>query len=292
MATQNDWQEYFELMNDRKPSEAEVNAAIASGEIDAPAVTQTTEVPTSVTKEAVETPTPVVTPTQTTGVPSQSQQGQQQFASGSTPASTMLSDFWAWIKMSIHQPDSHQSTVMGMQFGLYTLIANAVMIGIMGMVSEARTYRGVFDFFYPYMYSSVHSGASFQTFMVLGLGTLAISMAIVLGVFAVRRGIYRDVTFTFGRSLEYIGRLMVLVLALNIVAFVALVLALYPLFIFIWIIGFALFSFIGSFAVFTSTNNTSVNTFYVALLGTTVYSLIVVTITWLTFLLLLGQMLS
>lgn len=55
MATKNEWQEYFELMNDRKPTIEETTAAQAAGEFEAEVVAE--PVATSAQPEVTAQPT-------------------------------------------------------------------------------------------------------------------------------------------------------------------------------------------------------------------------------------------
>lgn len=338
MATQNDWQEYFELMNDRKPSQDEINAAIASGEIDAPVTTDTTEIPAQTAEEApvqeetvevveapaeevVETPETVVAPTQTTEIPvqpttqipvqepvvdqtqqmmqmqqmmqaqqaQQAQQMAQMQAQQAQPsaASSFMNDFVAWAKSVFSKPDPDIVETKTHQFELYTMIANAVVIGLMAIISTSRVYSSffnfanVFDSFSP-SYSTINPGISIQIFIVVSLAAMCATMAVVVATWTVRRGIYRDASVTFNRALDIIGRPMVIIFALNVVAFAAMLLSIYGLFSLLFIVGISLFGFINIYTLFTSKNYTTMNNFYVTLIATVVNGLVISVIFWLT----------
>lgn len=335
MATQNDWQEYFELMNDRKPSQDEINAAIASGEIDAPATTETTDIPVQAAEEApvveetveapveevVETPEPVVVPTQTTEIPvqattevpvqepvvdqtqqmmqmqqmmqaqqaQQAQQMAQMQAQQAQPsqASTFMNDFVAWAKSVFSKPDPEVGETKTHQFELYTMIANAIVIGLIAVISTSRVYSSVFSFAnmfdsLPRSYGVMDPGVSLQIFLIIGLASMAATMAIVVATWAVRRGIYRDASVTFNRAIDIIGRPMVIIFALNVIAFVAILLSIYGLFSLLFVAGLALFGFINIYTLFTSKNYTTMNNFYVTLIATAVNGLVISVIFWLT----------
>jgi len=279
MATEKEWREYFELMNEREATDEEIQVARSARDIDADEIVEEVNVETRQTapKQKAETHTVgTILPV----VPS------------------IVSEFFAWVKGTLAEPDVFEDTTQATRFGWTTLGLNAIVMGLMGAVFFNRVTSTVYSLAQQMnVYNSrevvnIMSSANnfFGIFCIVGLAIFVITLSAVLAMWATRRGIFQDKTVTFNNSVAFTGRLMVFVLLANVAALLSIVLTITGLFFLFFFIALVLFGTINMYVLFTSNNYTTMNRFYVSLLAYFVNGLIISGVFWLILLMIPSSM--
>lgn len=257
MATKKEWQEYFELMNERKPTNEEIEAALASGEFEADVVIEETV-------EVVETPVEQPAPESATSAPSKA-------AVDSEKIKRELNGFWGWVKDALKNPELEVNTPTPKYYGLSVLILSvlgfaitlttavykiAAATGVFSLLDTAREYASA---------TPSASGIVTRVFFYLVLLGVLIYGGILVATFVARRYVLQDTSFDFKRAVHALGRNLVPGLGAWLLAFVAALLGLRLIIVIGVSAALLVASFASSFTVFTSDNRSKMNHFYATL---------------------------
>lgn len=284
MATKNEWQEYFELMNDRKPTEEEVNAALAAGEIDAEVVVEEVVTPVQPTQ-------PVAASVQTTDYKKSSVDTEE--------IKKQLSGFWGWTKDAVKNPALADGQEAPKFYGLISLALSSVIFaasitGLIYLLLKGSIFQKILGELgiggqnviamwtevtkFTTIMPSVGNVATRVFMYMLVLGALMYA-SIVLATFVARRYVLQDASFDFMRAVDVIGRGVVFAQLAWVLIFLEGYLNLlgHHAYILIFVL-IAAFLFGAFYALFTAVNHSTLNNFYAVLAATTAMIAIVVTI--------------
>lgn len=257
MATKKDWQEYFELMNERQPTDTEIETALAAGEFDAEVVVE---------EKVNVTETPVEQPTQASVTPTPAK-----VAVDSTQIKRQLTGFWGWFKDALNDPELKMDTPTPKYYGLSVLILSVLgfAITLTTTAYRAAAETGVFSFLdTAHAYTSAApstSGIVMQVFFYLVLLGILIYGGVLVATFVARRYVLQDTAFDFKRAIHALGRNLVPGLVAWLVAVIAALLSLRLIVVIGICVALLVASFASSFTVFTSDNRSEMNHFYATL---------------------------
>ena len=270
-----DWEEYFELINKRKPSQEEEEKALENGEYFL-----------DIGQELIDS------------------------GDGKLGDKTKLEDtekleenmiesllhveydqdeadqvkFWPWLVSSLKKPVEEYKSVKGASWygwavlGILSLIAGLVngllganiSHGVSGEIEEYAYMYGTSD----YTAATTSNDFSVSSMLITCLVVFLMSLALVFSGWVARRGILVDKDFTFKKAIDSYGRLFVpvcLILSLTLIFSLFKISSLAFIFLFL---ALAFTSFISSFAIIHSKNNNGVlDDFYAAILAVMVNGL-------------------
>lgn len=283
MATKNEWQEYFELMNDRKPTNEEVNAALAAGEIDAEVVVEEVVTPVQPTQPVAEPVQAPVQPTMEAAQPVDAPVAAAPKKSVDTEEiKKKLSGFWGWTKGAVKNPTLADGEEAPKFYGLIALGLSALIFALATTELIYLTLKGsIFKAINPIgrnlmadlkdlsnISSAIPSPANlmFRIFIYMLILGVLIYGAILLAAFISRRYVLQDTSFDITRATDVIGRGMVFAqLAWVLVFLEGFMNILGDKRDIVFSVLVAAILFVPVYAIFVSVNNSKLNHFYAIL---------------------------
>lgn len=297
-----DWLEYFEAVNGRSATDAEITQALLAGEFVEPEVTSTSQVGNetgsiisdSVPEQGVASNGEYYAQLQNAfqeqngQAPSAQPTGQQyQELPQQQPAQTSefsktLKGFWAWLVSAWKSPTSEVESSklngylsLGLTVFFAAIVVNYNFYNLIHSVSFGFYSGPTFDF---------------RLFLVSLIAAALVLFSIILGGFAVKRMVYKDGSFSFNKAFDWYGRLYAIVLPFVALSALFSLLGIMSVSLFLAWIGLVLIGVGATFALIYSKSSTSMDPFYKYLLAIIVNGVITFIFTSIAFSLLMSLM--
>ena len=262
-----DWLEYFEAVNGREATEADIEQAQLAGEFEAEVVAEPSTVQEIAEESVVETMV-VQAPAEKQVATGNTQNTPQSQTDGASQFKAASSNFWNWLVDAWKNPTKEDDSQYN---GLITLGITAALLGITVYTLANKLVNSISSAFGQ----SSSSNADLSVFLI-GFVTFALFLfSLTLSSFISRRFIYQDESYTFMKSFAWFGRATALTAPLSLLIFLLVLMGSFQLAGFLLAVFFLLVGTALTYSLLPVGNKTQFDNYYRFLIAVVLSGVIV-----------------